>query len=233
MHGSCALVGTPSYMAPEVVDKDRRALDAYKADIWSIGIIVLELLTGKNPFLLENRLSTFAAIRRFRSFDKLLASHGDMMEWSMLSPMAQDFVRMLLVADPLQRPSASQAMHHPWLMDLHASVGLPGLASKSMPNSARPCETNSVDGVCRLHRSARAALQPTASTHIKKVSACPPEEDKGVDMVLPSCYGQSRRPRPCRSSRSNSDSPPATGECNKMIRLSSLGSQALARLGGS
>jgi len=233
MHGSCALVGTPAYMAPEVVDEDRRALDAYKADVWSVGIIVLELLIGKNPFHLENRLSTFAAIRRFRSFDELLASHGGMMEWNMLSPMAQAFVRMLLVADPWQRPSASQAMHHPWLMDLHGSVCLPGLsASKSMPNSARPCETSGEDGIYRLHRSTAATLQPTPPMFNKQVSACPPEHDKGIDMCLPSCYGQSRRPRPCRSSRSSSDSPPATGECNKMIRLSSLGSQALARLGG-
>lgn len=37
------ICGTPLYMAPQVVQKDKYS---YKADIWSIGVILFELLNG-------------------------------------------------------------------------------------------------------------------------------------------------------------------------------------------
>lgn len=40
--------GTPLYMAPQVVDDQSYN---FKADIWSLGIIHYELLTGKTPFM--------------------------------------------------------------------------------------------------------------------------------------------------------------------------------------
>lgn len=39
--------GTPINMAPEVLN---RGVYNYKADIWSLGTILFELLTGKSPF---------------------------------------------------------------------------------------------------------------------------------------------------------------------------------------
>ena len=45
--------GTPLYMAPQVVQKDHYS---YKADIWSIGVILFELLCGQTPFHSKNRL---------------------------------------------------------------------------------------------------------------------------------------------------------------------------------
>ena len=38
--------GTPLYVAPELIEKNYTS----KADVWSIGIIAIEMLTGKNPF---------------------------------------------------------------------------------------------------------------------------------------------------------------------------------------
>ena len=46
------ICGTPLYMAPQVVQKDSYS---YKADIWSIGVILFELLKGKTPFHAQNR----------------------------------------------------------------------------------------------------------------------------------------------------------------------------------
>lgn len=37
---------------------------------------------------------------------------------SFLSPEEEEFIRLLLMADPRDRPSAIEAVHHPWLRDV-------------------------------------------------------------------------------------------------------------------
>ena len=45
-------VGTPIYMAPEVIND--KSYDN-KIDIWALGVITTELLTGHPPFLSKNK----------------------------------------------------------------------------------------------------------------------------------------------------------------------------------
>ena len=87
--------GTHGYSAPEVgagtpVDE--------KADMWSIGIVTYELLTGISPFaLLATGEITFP--------DEL---------WSEKEEQALDFTRRLLQLNPSERPSIDEALAHPW-----------------------------------------------------------------------------------------------------------------------
>ena len=39
--------GSPAYIAPEIIKGD---LHSYEVDIWSFGVLIYELLTGKTPF---------------------------------------------------------------------------------------------------------------------------------------------------------------------------------------
>lgn len=62
------IIGTPAYMSPEQVSDEN--VD-HRTDLWSIGVVLYELLTGVNPFKKENRQATFQAIL---SIDPPLAS---------------------------------------------------------------------------------------------------------------------------------------------------------------
>jgi serine/threonine protein kinase len=208
-------VGTPAYMAPEVVDKDVSYTS--KADIWSIGVAALELLIAKNPFLGESRSSTYRIIKGFADFDVFFAS-----EWPeifSLSPLARDFVRFLLTADPEDRPSAEQALQHPWLRDRL------GLRLPDSPKSARAPRRRKVvvDERSTLASTARAARK----SDFFICSKAEDRGDKGATIPLPSCF-TTRTNR----FRYGSESPPAKEECVMKLRLCTLGSQALANLGG-
>ncbi|HEX8251316.1 MAG TPA: protein kinase [Pyrinomonadaceae bacterium] len=53
------IIGTPAYMSPEQVSDEN--VD-HRTDLWSIAVVLYELLTGVNPFKKENRQATFQAI---------------------------------------------------------------------------------------------------------------------------------------------------------------------------
>jgi len=114
-------VGTPSYMAPEIV----KGTVAYtvKADVWSVGITACELLAAKAPFgrpsdykgKIDPVLKNIRDYRSFSSIDKKLSvTHSSANHWVSRSSSAKDFVESLVIADPAERPHADQALEHPW-----------------------------------------------------------------------------------------------------------------------
>lgn len=46
-NGQCEIVGTPFFMAPEIINGNHYS---YPVDVYSFGILVHEILTGKLPF---------------------------------------------------------------------------------------------------------------------------------------------------------------------------------------
>jgi len=47
---STAMQGTVFFMAPEVIDTQKKGYN-FKIDIWSVGCVVLEMWTGKRPWI--------------------------------------------------------------------------------------------------------------------------------------------------------------------------------------
>lgn len=97
-------VGTPRYIAPEVLDKKYTS----KCDLWSIGVITYNILAGYRPFEAKNRKALFASIR---SGQYPLCGEP----WDDISEEAKHFISQLLVVDQDKRLSAEQALKHPWI----------------------------------------------------------------------------------------------------------------------
>jgi serine/threonine protein kinase len=58
--GSSSVLGSPLYMAPEQVRNSKRV--DYRADVWAVGVILFELLSGRPPFDAESVAELFVAI---------------------------------------------------------------------------------------------------------------------------------------------------------------------------
>jgi serine/threonine protein kinase len=99
--------GTPGYVAPEVLKRQ-----GYKeeVDLWSLGVISYILLCGYPPFFDQNNTELFKKIMSGRfQFDRPW--------WDNVSDKAKDFIRKLLVLDPIHRLTATQALQHPFIVD--------------------------------------------------------------------------------------------------------------------
>jgi calcium-dependent protein kinase len=111
-------VGTPSYMAPEIVKGS--AAYTIKADVWSVGVTACELLASMPPF---DRPQSFNGdiepvldnIRNYIHFQQVEARLSESENWSWRSYNSKDFVKSLIIADPAERPHADQALEHSWL----------------------------------------------------------------------------------------------------------------------
>mmetsp|Transcript_13575 Transcript_13575/g.20464 ORF Transcript_13575/g.20464 Transcript_13575/m.20464 type:complete len:345 (+) Transcript_13575:68-1102(+) len=110
------LCGTPMYVAPEIL-KGKTNPYGPKVDIWAVGVIAYILLAGYPPFF-DNDLA-----KLYRQIIDVDFEFDDEY-WGDISDEATDFIDTLLVADPEDRPTASEALKHPWFDHaLHKSSG--------------------------------------------------------------------------------------------------------------
>lgn len=114
------IVGTPYYLAPEYLKgKSRTGNVLFAADVWAVGVICFILVTGQPPFNGKNNNRIFLNIvKQSVKFPK----HAK------LSEQLKTFILTLLNKDPLQRPSASEALKLPFV-----SKGA-NLSDKSLSN---------------------------------------------------------------------------------------------------
>jgi len=95
--------GSPYWLSPEIIT--RKAYDS-KTDIWSLGILVIEMIEGAPPYLNEAPLKAIY----------LIASRGKpAIDYSKLSPQLADFIDKCLNIDPEARATATELLQHPFL----------------------------------------------------------------------------------------------------------------------
>ncbi|GAV79333.1 Pkinase domain-containing protein/EF_hand_5 domain-containing protein [Cephalotus follicularis] len=102
----CDVVGSPYYVAPEVLLKHYGP----EVDVWSAGVILYILLSGVPPFWAETEPGIFREIL-----------HGKLdfksEPWPSISDSAKELIYKMLERDPRKRISAHEVLCHPWIVD--------------------------------------------------------------------------------------------------------------------
>jgi calcium-dependent protein kinase len=97
------IVGTCYYIAPEVIDGNY----TFACDIWSVGVILHILLSGRLPFSGNTDEEIFRNIKKGHiSFDDPV--------WDSVTPPGRDLLSKLLDPDENRRPTAAEALKHEW-----------------------------------------------------------------------------------------------------------------------
>ncbi|KIO23906.1 hypothetical protein M407DRAFT_214002 [Tulasnella calospora MUT 4182] len=106
-----AVVGSPYWMAPEVIEQTGATT---ASDIWSVGCVVIELLEGKPPY---HFLAPMPALFRIVQDDCPPIPEG-------ASPVVKDFLYHCFQKDCNLRISAKKLLKHPWMVGTRRQLGL-------------------------------------------------------------------------------------------------------------
>ncbi|XP_019154468.1 PREDICTED: calcium-dependent protein kinase 10-like isoform X1 [Ipomoea nil] len=108
------IVGSPYYMAPEVLKRNYGP----EVDIWSAGVILYILICGVPPFWAETEQGVALAILRgVIDFKRE--------PWPQVSESARSLVRQMLEPDPKKRLTAQQVLDHPWIQNAKKAPNAP------------------------------------------------------------------------------------------------------------
>eukprot|EP00092_Neocalanus_flemingeri_P013383 GFUD01014427.1.p1 GENE.GFUD01014427.1~~GFUD01014427.1.p1 ORF type:complete len:640 (-),score=139.11 GFUD01014427.1:110-2029(-) len=96
--------GTPYWMAPEVIKSHTYGK---KVDVWSLGILSVEMLEGHPPYMKETPMRAMY----------LIASRGkpEVKSWKIISQEFRSFLESSLAFDPQRRPPSEALLTHPFL----------------------------------------------------------------------------------------------------------------------
>jgi mitogen-activated protein kinase kinase kinase len=131
-----SLQGSVFWMAPEVVKQTSYTL---KADIWSVGCLVVEMLTGEHPWAQLTQMQAIfkvcvSSLCRWHSLRrrKKIGSSAKPAFPSDISADAEDFLNQTFELDHTLRPSASALLLHLWIMKDPAN---PATAIRTKPKA--------------------------------------------------------------------------------------------------
>jgi len=103
-----SFVGTEEYVCPEILNDQESGLPS---DIWSLGVIIYQLLSGKTPFKGPTEFVTFENIQ-----------NGDYKMAKEVDKVSADLIEALLRVDPDERPTIQELKQHPFFAGVDFST---------------------------------------------------------------------------------------------------------------
>ncbi|CAI5467982.1 unnamed protein product [Closterium sp. Yama58-4] len=154
--------GSFPYEAPEVMAG--KPYD-FSADIWSLGVTLYAMLSGKWP--------TFANGRR--AFDE--GKDWDSPCWWIISGRARNLIRSMLATDPQIRPSIDEVLSDPWVCNssfLPSSFSISPSGSTTKPAASAPARTVTPAAAFTIKPSPADAVTPAAPPKTRLPATCDP-----------------------------------------------------------
>ncbi len=96
-----SIKGSPCFIAPEILLRQNHS---YSADIWSVGCMIIEMLTGEAPW--SNITRDEKQLLRIIAYSKIKPDVPS------CSEDLKDVINLCIQRNPLQRPAASQLLEH-------------------------------------------------------------------------------------------------------------------------
>uniref|UniRef100_A0A7N8X0H1 non-specific serine/threonine protein kinase n=1 Tax=Mastacembelus armatus TaxID=205130 RepID=A0A7N8X0H1_9TELE len=196
-----SFIGTPYWMAPEVVmcETMKDAPYDYKADIWSLGITLIELAQIEPP---HHELNPMRVLLKIAKSEPPTLDKPD--KWSQ---EFKDFLKKALDKNPETRPTAAQLLEHPFVKSVTSNRPLRELVAEAKAEVMEEIEDNREEGEeddepCQTSQTSQTSLEgdqspdtpspttPSPSTAIplprkEPESDLPTEEQPDPVMVVP------------------------------------------------
>jgi len=106
--------GTPGFMAPEVFKKVGGGYDGFKADIFSLGVSLLRLVTGKKEKGLKKNVETIIEENGFEKYKQIIN-----IQIKNTSPKFQSLIVKMIDFDPEKRPTIDTILDDPWFAEVN------------------------------------------------------------------------------------------------------------------
>ena len=111
------ICGTPLYMAPEIMKFKKYSI---KSDLWSVGVILYEMVVGRTPYKAQNHMEL---LHRINTEGVIIPIYLEVDE------KCRQLIRGLLQKNPKDRMNWSQFFNHPWLLGGIGGMDISILAS--------------------------------------------------------------------------------------------------------
>lgn len=139
-----SLVGTPNYIAPEVL---QRSGYTHLCDWWSVGVIMYEMLVGQPPFLASTPADTQLKVINWETTLHIPKQ-------AELSPQAKDLILRLCTSPErrLGKNGIEEIKNHPFFAHVDWSYGVRRIPAPYIPHIASPTDTSNFDPVDESER---------------------------------------------------------------------------------
>ncbi|KFY22507.1 hypothetical protein V493_06551 [Pseudogymnoascus sp. VKM F-4281 (FW-2241)] len=164
------LCGSPLYMAPEILRYEK--YDA-KADLWSVGTVMYEMVTGRPPFRAANHVELLRKIEM----------QSEDLPWDSSIAISDDLksvIQGLLKKNPVERLSFDNFFAHPIIVN-----DIRGLVGDDRPEEVRPTPKPEEPDATSGQFSARLSRRAVSENDTKTTGILPQHQSSAAARALP------------------------------------------------